>query len=333
MPQDSGTSPEFTAGFAQVDITPTRPCYLAGSLDPRNRVSEGVADPLFVRAAVFESGGTRLAYAVFDLCVLKGRDAGPAVSLASRVTGIPEDHIVWTCTHTHNGPCSIDKSLYPDAPDDLTDPEWLEATLDAFVTCVREADAAREPVRVCRGRGFACQVVHNRRVIFKNGLHINTWNLGGLVDHPQSLGSAGPVDPEVGMLAFETLDGELKGVLYNFALHANRQGGKLIGADYPGWVARRLSEEHGKQVVSLYAPGACGDVNPTRAVPETGEILVDVICRELARRRPLSRQGGQRGGRCGAVPRDRQRAAALARWRRRPGSRPAAIVPGGGRPR
>ena len=94
---------QLRVGTAEVDITPPVGTLLAGSLKPRTSV--GVETPLLAKAIVLESAGQRLAYVALDIVSL-ARDMGgdEAVRRASAATGIPEDHIVYACSHTHTGP-------------------------------------------------------------------------------------------------------------------------------------------------------------------------------------------------------------------------------------
>ncbi len=82
---------ELLVGVAEVDITPPVGTLLAGSLKPR--ASVGVGNPLYAKAIVLESGGTRLAYIALDLIsVERGFGGDEALALASQATGIPETH-------------------------------------------------------------------------------------------------------------------------------------------------------------------------------------------------------------------------------------------------
>lgn len=275
----------FLVGAAEIDITPPVGTPLAGSLYPRP--SEGVADPLFVKALVLESGGVRLAYVVFDVAGFYGGDIAPAVAAASAATGISADHIVWSCTHTHSGPCTW-PDVYPDGVPDPVDHAWMDRVRAAMPACVAEADRRKAPARMSRLRGYRSDLSHNRRLRYKDGREINTWLLQNGEDDLQCVGAAGPIDPEIGMLAFDGEDGTLRAVLFHFTLHANARGGSLLSADYPGVVAARLREAFGPQVITLYAPGACGDINPVRGYREIGDAIAETMLPKLRARTPIA---------------------------------------------
>ena len=136
-------------------------------------------------------------------------------------------------------------------------------------------------MRRCVGfSGFEYRVSHNRRVQFKNNRHINTWNLAQ-APAVQSLGSVEPTDPEVGGLAFSGSDGELIGLVFNFALHANAHHGYKFSADYPGVVAREIAAAYGREIPVLFMAGACGDLNPTKTYQGIGKRLAEAIVGQL----------------------------------------------------
>ena len=274
---------QLLAGAAEVEITPPVGTPLCGSLAPRT--SKGVLDPLMVKALVLESGTTRLAYAIFDLCVL-GRDVGDqAVTRASESTGIPPDHIIWTASHTHSGPYTT--ALV--SQEGVIDHAWLGTLPDALARCVAEADAAKVPARVSRVRGYHYGLGHNRRLQFKDGREINTWLLNAGEEEVQCLGAAGPIDPEVGALAFETLDGRMLAVLFHYALHTNAYFGERLSADYPAVVASRLRECYGPQTITLFLPGAQADINSIApSYRHIGDALASEIESQLRTRRPTS---------------------------------------------
>ena len=277
--------PQLLAGAAEVDITPPVGTKMIGGLRPRP--SSGIDDPLMVKAIVLESDGVRIAYAIFDLAML-GRDVGdPAVALASRETGIPADHIAWSASHTHSGPCT-QAGTYPRSEGNPIDEEWLRTVPRRFADCIRQADANKAPVRMSRLRGYQHGLSGNRRVRFKDGREINTWLLNSGEDDLQCVGAAGPVDPEVGILSFEDPRGRMVAVMFHFALHANAHFGTRFSGDYPAVVAGRIRERFGPQAATLFVPGACGDVNPIVADHRAlGNALADVIIRKLEARRPI----------------------------------------------
>lgn len=276
---------ELFIGTAEVDITPGKGLFMAGSLDPENRRATGTHDPLYVRAIVLESNGKKLAYVAIDIIALISKSVEKYVRRAALETGIPEDNIIWSCSHTHSGPYSLENRFSPEN-EALIDYVWLNQAMEKFVACIKEAASKRVPARMSRMRGFHNGILHNRRIRFKNQYDINTWLLDN-AGEIQSIGSSGPVDPEIGILAFDDEKGNLLAVMYQFTLHANARGGLEYSADFPGVVAKRIKNQFGNGVAPLFMPGACGDINPTRSCDETGNALADVICQKLSARVPV----------------------------------------------
>jgi len=273
---------DLRIGVAEVDITPPVGTLLAGSLKPR--VSQGIDNPLFAKAIVLESAGTRLACVTLDLISLdRGYGGDEAVRLASEATGIPKSHISYSCSHTHTGPYTRQRTQQH------VNTEWLAALPASFADAVAQADAAKVPAALSRCRAFEHRVQHNRRVRFKDGRHVNTWLLRNHVNSElQAVCSAGPVDPEVGMLAFDGPDGKLLAVLYHFTLHANTDFGPQLSADYPAAVSRHIRQAFGEQAVSLFLPGCCGDINRHSHDHEAaGSLLAESMIPALEKRQPL----------------------------------------------
>ena len=273
---------DLKVGVAEVDITPPVGTLLAGSLKPRT--SQGVANSLLAKAIVLESGGTRLACVTLDLISLDCGGGDEAVRLASEATGIPESHISYSCSHTHTGPYTRHRTQKH------VNTEWLAALPAKFSEAVAQADAAKAPARLSRCRTFENRIQHNRRVRFKDGRQVNTWLLRNHTNTElQALCSAGPVDPEVGMLAFDGPDGKLLAVLYHFTLHANSDFGPQLSADYPGVVSRHIGQAFGEQGMSLFLPGCCGDINPihSRDHETTGSLLAESMIPAIEKRRPI----------------------------------------------
>ncbi|MBT3375353.1 MAG: hypothetical protein HN742_17215 [Lentisphaerae bacterium] len=274
----------MTVGAARVNITPDVGTLLAGSLSPRT--STGVSSPLNASAVVIEAQGSRLAYVALDLISLeRGYGGDEAVQLASQATGIPETHICFACSHTHTGPYTRKRQ-----PQCLN-ADWMSALPGRIAEAVTQADANRVPARMSRARAFESRIQHNRRIRFKDGRHVNTWLLGRHINSDlQAVCSAGPVDPEIGMMAFDDLNGDLIALLYHFTLHANSDFGPEFSADYPAIVSDRIRTEFGDQVVPLFLPGCCADINPTfpRDHRTTGSHLADSMIPALKDRRPIN---------------------------------------------
>jgi hypothetical protein len=77
----------------------------------------------------------------------------------------------------------------------------------------------------------------------------------------QVLRPAGPIDPEVGIVAFKNRDGQPRAVLINFALHLDTVGGDKPSADFPFMIQQLVSAVHGPEALVYWASGASGNIN------------------------------------------------------------------------
>ena len=282
---------QLIAGAGEAEITPPVGTVLAGSLYPRP--SEGVDDPLFVKALVLKLGETAVAHLSFDLVNVDSELAQRCVAEASRATGLAAENIFCTATHTHSGP--IVWESFPKSMGQCLNVEWRESVPGKAAQSVASAVDGLRPVRPSLTRAYAHGLSHYRRLEFKDGGQINTWLLNRGEEDRQCIGAAGPIDPELLAMAFEDDAGEVIAMLVSFALHACSRGGSLnrISADYPGALTRSLREHFGEEMVCLFLPSAGGSINPVLPRDEAGAALAQHIRNRWEKRRPIDfAQGG-----------------------------------------
>jgi neutral ceramidase len=88
---------------------------------------------------------------------------------------------------------------------------------------------------------------------------VQTWMK---LDSPGVVRAAGPIDSEVGLLLVRSAaSGQPRCLLSNFALHLDTVGGTNWSADFPYYLEQAIRQSAGKEVVSLFATGCCGDIN------------------------------------------------------------------------
>jgi hypothetical protein len=227
-----------------------------------------IHDPLKVRAAVLDDGRETLAFVGLDTClfqspILRDRIRGEV----TRRCGIPGDHLLLAASHTHSGGPLMGRlpEEYADAPSlvkDLIekhsialDPCYAEWVIWQTVTAVCEAHRKREEARLSAGSGQEDQVAFNRRFKMKNGRVYTHPGKG----NPDILEPAGPTDPEVGVLAAWTPEGELLGCLVNYACHATTFS-RGVSADYIYYLEGTIQSVMGREAVVVFLQGASGDV-------------------------------------------------------------------------
>ncbi len=243
-------------GFGSSDITPPLGCVLAGAFFPR--ISDKIHDPLFANAVVLENAEKRICLVSCDLVGVGREEAKQARELVKEKTGIPQDSIIICATHTHMGPVTRDDSFIPGF-EKARDEKWAALLPSYICSAVIQAVNSMKETGVACLSGFEDKISFNRRFLMKDG-SIKT-NPG--VGNPDIAGSAGPVDPEVGVLAFGLDYTEIHGVLVNFALHTDTWSGRKtsISAGFPGVMGRMIKQFWGAGTGFVYTPGAMGDIN------------------------------------------------------------------------
>jgi len=251
---------ELKAGFSQADITPPPGGIITGPAGP---VSTGTDDPLQARAMVVQSGDRKLAIVGVDLVKIRHDLADQAIALVTQQTGITRDAVLICPSHNHSSP------LIPAQGDKATaNKAYIDTLPKRIADSIVQADKALQPARMSIGRALVYEGHVNRRVISKaDGLVLNIWlkKLNDLKQVPQVLGSEGPIDPELWVARFDSLDGKMLGTLVNFTCHPclhDRIKIHTWSADFPGVIAEHMAQAYGKQAVCVFTQGASGNITP-----------------------------------------------------------------------
>jgi neutral ceramidase len=255
---------EILAGFAETDITPPVGFPMAGYF--HERLAEGAIDPLKAKAVVFRSGDQQAAFVICDLIAASADFTIEVRSRASAETGIPPQNIVVSATHSHTAP-DYSKSLYAflRSKDQTSQSEtgrlrmtYIASLLDQTAQAIILAHRAAAPVTLASASlEQQVPVAFNRRFVQRDG-SVRTW-VG--LEHPDSVRSAGPIDPEIGLLMVRDQQGVPKSLISNFALHLDTVGGSKWSADYPYFISQAVQKVLGPDVVSVFGTGCCGDIN------------------------------------------------------------------------
>lgn len=248
---------DLRVGTAAVNINPPDGIPLAGYYHERG--SQGVIDDLFAKAAVLDDGRTKVAFVVCDLISLPRYVVVEARRLIAEQTGIPGTNVLIAATHSHTGPVIVRES----ALDELVGGtrqmarDYTAALPGHMARAVAEANAKLAPTRVSFAREFEPRLAFNRRYWMKDGTV--GWNPGKR--NPNVIRPVGPTDPEVGVVYFEAPEQKPQLTFVNFAMHPDTTGGTRVSADYMGALARRLTDYCGSEMLTLFANGACGNLN------------------------------------------------------------------------
>lgn len=241
-----GSGAALEAGVASADITPPPGGHMAGYGARMIPVSTGTHDPLFARALVLTDGEDMLALVTLDLVGFPADSVREVKAAIEEKTGIAQ--VMLAASHTHSGPEAGERTFPSDeAP-------WIETAEQTVVSLVKEAQSACQPVRYGAGKGRV-EEGHNRRKVSRDGEVTMFWR-------NEAREPTEPVDYELGVIRFDTLDGNTLATLVNFTCHPVVLGPKNLefSADYPGVMRTVVEERLGG--MCLFANGACGDINP-----------------------------------------------------------------------
>lgn len=225
-----------TAGFHRIDITPPVGAPLAG-FAARHGVSTGVHDPVFAHALVIESDGCAVAFVSVDVLGLAADFVAGVRQLIKARTGLPEEAVMVSATHTHSAPVTVSTFFNPG---ETLDQPYMNRLASAIEDAVAGAWQSRARARIGVGSGRVSGIGRNRRT----------------ADHL-------PVDDEVGIIKVASLDGRTRGVLINHACHPTVLGpdNLLITGDFPAFAIERIEAQLGAGAFALFVNGAQGNIS------------------------------------------------------------------------
>ncbi len=290
-------------GVAVLEITPPAGYRMSGYF--RERLATGTHDPLLAKALVLQQevhGTTQQATLVFcDLIGMAPQVAADARRKVEALTGIPYKHVAIAATHTHTGPLYFGalrewfhhralQKIGRDSAESVDYPKQLTATI---VAAVQKAQKQLTPVWAFAGVGQETRLSFNRRFHMKDGSV--RFNPGQ--KNPNIVRPAGPIDPEIGLVRFQSLkQGTDLGLLSVFALHLDTVGGTQYAADFPLYLQQELRKACGQEILSLFGAGTCGDINHIdvttqgrRSAKQIGTLLAESVLRTLPQLKPIKK--------------------------------------------
>jgi len=222
------------AGVAKVDIT--------------NLEAGPVNDPLYAKALVITNDAITLvlvsvdAVAVGEIGHIKNDYLPTVRKQVESALGINPNHVVINASHCHGIVC-----------DDVA-----QRTTEA----IRRAASQMVPVKIGSGVGHEDRIMENRRLKMKDGKEIDVRHAYSLPPDDQVAG-IGPVDPKIGIVRIDRMDGSPLAVLFQFACHPI-QGAASGGntADLSGAASKVIEENLGSDCIALFFQGCGGDINP-----------------------------------------------------------------------
>lgn len=253
-PTRGDDAPGFKAGVAQRDATPEKSVPMWGYGDRHDQLSQGVLDPLWIKAVVIQAGDAKLAIVGMDL----GRGPTPAMMTRIRRRVAPRgvEGVLICGSHTHHGPVielTDEPGFGAGKFDDAV--AYARKLPDLIAEAILEADDKLEPV--------AARVAE-RNLNFNRNRHAK---------HDPK-----PVDPPLSVIRLDRPDGSPLAVLVHFAAHPVMRPGDVLkfSADYPGALRAVVEKELGAPCV--FIQGAAGNLSPN---PQPGVRGADEFGRAL----------------------------------------------------
>ena len=285
---------EFKLGAAKTGMTPPKGSIIGDSYGIR--VSEGVHDELYIKTLVFEQAGQRVAFITLDVISLPHLLVMKSRALIHKQTGIAVKNIILNATHLHAGPQM--NPLFWDVVGGSAKLKSQEYTLklpELILESVKSAISKIQPVHVSIGNAQETSISFNRRFLMKDGTFKT--NPGKL--NPNIVRPAGPIDPSLSMVYFESLDKKPVAILVNFALHVAVVGGNNFSSDFPGVMSNLIGKVKGEEVVTVFTNGTSGNINHIDVSNSNqlsgfdesqriGTILADRVLNSLNSLRPIA---------------------------------------------
>lgn len=236
------------AGFSTRDITPAAGSVIPGGFSPR--LSTGTLDPLQATVCVIRNQKHTAAVIGVDMVSLACVTADRIRANVAADTGISEQDIIVAASHTHGGGPSNDV-LGSEA-----DEGYLSLCVSRIGEAAIEAYEKLQPVTCAHASGDFEGWAFNRRFKMRDGSEASQPSKG----NPEIVMPAGPVDPELGVIAFRTRNGTPLGAIASFACHPTVIWGNTFTGDFPAYWRSSLREKLHPDFEFVFLNGACGDI-------------------------------------------------------------------------
>ncbi len=238
-------------GFAEVDITPEPGAQSPGGMAVRRL--EAVVDRLKAVAMVVRNEHRAVALVGIDALFIGATATARArrVIEAGTKGAIAGDAVLIGASHTHSG------GPIASCFESEEDPHYSDRVADRVAEAVLSAWASLHVAELGIGVGHEPSIAFNRRFLMRDGSQVT---------HPgkenaDKVRPAGPIDPEVGVIAAREPGGKLLGVFVNFACHLTIGRGAGFSADYVYDLRETLRRHYGRPELPVgFLLGAAGDV-------------------------------------------------------------------------
>jgi len=239
------STPSLIAGTASCDISPTRPLFLVGYPHVQ-RISTGIHDPLLATALCLRQGSDAVLLVAVDILFINPSTARRLRKTLAKATGISEESVFISCSHTHSGPVTHSMIAWESDPVvPPPDPDYMRQFEDGILQAAREAAQRMQPAQWAWTTATVSGV-------------------GGYRLAPE-----GPADRDAQVLALRTVDGKRwLAVSLTYCMHPTvlHENSLLVSADFPAFTRLQLREQLGPDTSILYHMGPSGNQSPRYSV-------------------------------------------------------------------
>jgi len=227
----------------------------------QNLYTNKIVTPLLLKVFIIEGEDVNAAVVSADVMDFFSDSCRDIRKVIGNITGIPEKNIFLNSSHSHSAPY-----IYPTAQRHLEkwetgflDLNYYESLLQAVSDAAVSAIDNKEDINIKYSRGYVSEVACNRRVVMKDGkigVRYGRDVCEELRRYPDGL-----IDPYAECVWLEKLNGELKGVLVNYACHGTSYNKySEICWDYMGFAREQIEMQLGGQ--ALFLQGCAGNISP-----------------------------------------------------------------------
>jgi neutral ceramidase len=269
-------------GFGVRDITPPPGAEIPGGLT--KRLAKGALDKLLAGACVIYDGSTPVVLVGVDALFVTKATVAHARRIIEKETKIAGSSVLIGASHTHRGGPNV-SCLAGDE-----DPAYSDKVARAIGSAANDAWHSLHAAEIGSGVGKEESIAFNRRFLIRDGREVTEAGKPGQAHHDLLVGRAGPIDPDVDVLAVRHPKGPLTGVVVHYACHPTAVGGDHFSPDYPGYLRKHLRARYGANLPVVFLLGPCGDICPQDCLstavekgPEHGDLMGQKLAAETIR--------------------------------------------------
>ena len=262
-PAEQASAGGFRVGYSRVIMTPEEPIGLGGFGSAERRIFTDVLDDIYVTCiAITDANDNTILLMPVDMQRLTDSVVGNLRMACSNATGVPQEQIFITSSHTHSIPAMEKNS------DEYM--RFKTMMVERFYQAAEEAMADRKPAQIYTGRIEAegMNFVKHYQYVDENGeiQHFGD-NFGTPVYNETTQHVKEPYDDML-LLQFKR-EGAKDVVVCNWRAHPTMTGGVSeynLSSDYIGPLREAVELE--LDCNFAFVQGACGNINPRSRIAE-----------------------------------------------------------------